>query len=52
MHHKITCNHSKQTQLAFCAGNSPVTDEFPVEKAGNAEHISIWWRHYESVSIF
>ena len=29
----------------FCAGNSPGTDEFPAQMAGNAENVSIWWRH-------
>ena len=28
------------------AGNSPVTGEFPVQKASNAENVSIWWRHH------
>ena len=31
----------------LCAGNSPVTDEFPAHKASNAENVSIWWRHHE-----
>ena len=29
-----------------CAGNSPVTGEFPVQKASNAENVYIWWRHH------
>ena len=29
------------------AGNSPVTGEFPVQTASNAENVSIWWRHHE-----
>ena len=29
-----------------CAGNSPVTDEFPSQTARNAENVSIWWRHH------
>ena len=28
----------------ICAGNSPVTGEFPAQKASNAENVSIWWR--------
>ena len=28
----------------LCAGNSPVTGEFPAQKASNAENVSIWWR--------
>ena len=29
----------------LCAGNSPVTGEFPAQRASNAENVSIWWRH-------
>ena len=29
----------------LCEGNSPVTGEFPAQRASNAENISIWWRH-------
>ena len=28
------------------AGNSPVTAEFPAQRASNAENVSIWWRHH------
>ena len=28
-------------------GNSPVTGEFPVQRASNAENVSIWWRHHD-----
>ena len=31
----------------LCAGNSPVTGEFPTRMASNAENVSIWWRHHE-----
>ena len=31
----------------LCAGNSPVTSEFPAQRASNAENGSIWWRHRE-----
>ena len=30
----------------LCAGNSPVTGEFRAQRAGNAENVSIWWRHH------
>ena len=30
-----------------CDGNSPVTGEFPVERASNAENVSICWRHQD-----
>ena len=29
----------------LCAGNSPVTGEFPAQRASNAENVSIWWRN-------
>ena len=32
----------------LCAGNSPVTGEFPAQMASNAENVSIWWRHHVS----
>ena len=28
----------------LCEGNSPVTGEFPSQRASNAENVSIWWR--------
>ena len=28
------------------AANSPVTGEFPAQRASNAENISIWWHHH------
>ena len=28
-------------------GDSPVTSEFPAQRASNAENVSIWWRHHE-----
>ena len=31
----------------LCEGNSPVTGEFPAQRASNAENVSIWWRHHE-----
>ena len=38
--------NSKICVTSLIAGNSPVTGEFPAHKAGNAENISIWWRHH------
>ena len=41
---------SKQTSKLrvtdFCEGNSPVTSEFPAQRASNAENVSIWLRHH------
>ena len=31
----------------LCVGNSPMTAEFPAQRASNAENISIWWRHHD-----
>ena len=27
-------------------GDSPVSGEFPAQRASNAENVSIWWRHH------
>ena len=37
---------SKRRLTGLCVGNSPVTDEFPAQRASNAETLSIWWRHH------
>ena len=39
---------SKLRVTGLCAGNSPVTGEFPAQRASNAENVSVWWRHHES----
>ena len=31
---------------SLCAGDSPVTGEFPAQTTSNAENVSIWWRHH------
>ena len=36
----------KPRTIGFCAGNSPVTGEFPAQMASNAKNVSIWWRHH------
>ena len=42
---------SKKTSMlrvtGLCAGNSPVTGEFPAQMTSNAENLSIWWSHHE-----
>ena len=48
---------SKLRVIGLCEGNSPVTGEFPAQRASNAENISIWWRHhgrspYPSYSVY
>ena len=37
---------SKLRVTGLCAENSSVTGEFPTQKAGDAENVSIWWRHH------
>ena len=36
---------AKHRVTGRCAGNSPVTGEFPAQKGSNAENVSIWWRN-------
>ena len=38
---------SKLRVTGLCEGNSPVTGEYPAQRVGNAENVSIWWRHHE-----
>ena len=38
---------SKPRVTGLCAGNSPVTGEFPAQMVSNAENIAIWWRHHD-----
>ena len=37
---------SKLRVTGLCEGNSPVTGEFPAQRASNAENVSIWWGHH------
>ena len=42
------CRSKKTSKLratGICAGNSPVTGDFPAQAASNAEYVSIWWRY-------
>ena len=43
---------SKLRVTGLCAGNSPVTGEFPAQMASNAENASIWWRHHDQRSSY
>ena len=38
---------SKLRVTGLCAGNSPVTGEFPAQMASNANNVSNWWRHHD-----
>ena len=39
---------SKFRVTGLCEGNSPVTGEFPAQRASNAEKVSIRWRNHAS----
>ena len=44
---------SKLRVTGLCAGNSPVSADFPAQMSINAENVSIWWRHHDlRVSMF
>ena len=43
---------SKLRVTGLCAGNSPLTREFPAQIASNAENVSIWWRHHGIGDMF
>ena len=43
---------SKLRDTGLCAGNSPGIGEFPTQMAGNAENVSIWWRHHAGTFLF
>ena len=40
---------SKPRFAGLCARNSPVTGEFPAQRASDAEKVSIWWRHHNGI---
>ena len=37
---------SKLHVTGLCERNSPVTGEFPAQRASNSENVPIWWRHH------
>ena len=43
---------SKLRVTGLCAGNSPVTCEFPAQMASRTENVSIWWRHHDKIIHF
>ena len=38
---------SKLRVTGLCKGNSPVTGEFPAQRASNVENVPIWWCHHD-----
>ena len=51
---RLFISRSKKTSgvTGLCQGNSPITGEFPAQRASNAENISIWWRHHDPTFVF
>ena len=48
------CRSKKTSKLHITVlhkGNSPVTGEFPAQRASNAENVSIWWHHHVTVTL-
>ena len=45
---QITGNIKASRHWPLRARNSPVTGEFPAQKASNTENVSISWRHHDS----
>ena len=49
LHHLFTRRSKKTSKprvTGHSAGNSPMTGEFPEQRASDAENVSIWWRHH------
>ena len=40
---------SKLHVTGLCTGNSPLTGEFPTQRASSVENVSIWWCHHGSI---
>ena len=38
--------YSKLCVTGLCEGDSPVSGEFPAQRASKAENVFIWWRHH------
>ena len=51
LNHSFRCRSNKTSEsklrvTGFWEGNSPVTGEFPAQRASNAVNVSIGWRHH------
>ena len=40
---------SKLGVIGLCEGNPPVAGDFPSQRSSDAENVSIWWRHHDTV---
>ena len=54
--HSTVCSGADQRKQQFCVadlceGNSPVTAEFPTQRASNGENVFIWWRHHGQLLV-
>ena len=47
--HQRRRSNIKLRVTRLCAGYSPVTGEFPAQRASNTKNVSLWWRHYVSL---
>ena len=43
---RISKKISKLRVTGLCEGNSPMTSEFPAQRASITETVFIWWRHH------
>ena len=43
---RLSKKASRLCVTGLCEGNSPVTGEFPAQRASNAKNVSIWWRQH------
>ena len=51
LYHLFRCRSKKTSKFrvtGLSEENSPVTCEFPSQRAYNTENVSIWWRHHGS----
>ena len=46
---EVKRKQQSSASVAFCAGNSPVTGEFPAQIASNAENVAIGRRHHDTM---
>ena len=50
---RLLWRRSKKTPkllvTGLCEGNSSVAGKIPAQSAGDAENVSIWWRHHELI---
>ena len=37
--------------LSLISARTPVTGEFPAQRASNAENVSVWWRHHVPFAV-